>query len=126
MSQRSEDILNKCKAAAVIIAAVSGFVLGVLNWFKETKDPKAKAGYSELAQQVEGLAKDVQHLTETVKTQQDQLRDLQQWILYDSQRRGATVEGSEKKILKSFKTQKPVPMPAPRKPPKWEALQKGN
>lgn len=122
MTTKSEDVLNRCKGAAVIITACAGLLLGVLNWFKEVRDPKAKAGYQEVTKQVDDVNKDMHSLADTVKAQQEMISALQQWILFQKvQQVAAPIEN---KIRKAFSAPKRVAMPAPRaKAPKWDALQ---
>lgn len=126
---KSEDILNRCKAAAVLVTAVGGFGLGILNFFKEETQAKkalaqAKTGYAELAHQVEATSKDIQHLAESVKDFQERIRSLETWVLYERNRQGAMPGPAEDKIRRFYKAPKSVAMPAPRKPLNWDVLQK--
>ena len=114
----------KCKGAAVIITALTGLTLGVLNWFKDTRDPRVKVGYQELAKQVENLSGDVQKLATSIKTQGEEIAAVQNWIIVERDKRTAVPSPAVAKIMKTVKARKPEPpMPPPRKPASWEHLQ---
>lgn len=117
--------LAKCKGIAAIISVVTALVLGVLNWFKDAKDPRVKVGYQELSKQLEGLSGDIQKLAATARTQGEEISTIQNWIINEKDRRGAEPGPAAKKILKSVKTAKPPAMPAPpsRKPATWDQVQ---
>jgi len=132
MNPKSEELLARCKAIAILVTALGGFGLGILNFivFKEETQAKralaqAKAGYSELAHQVEATSKDIQHLAESIKDLQERIRSVETWLLYERNLRGSLPGPTENKIRRRYKTQqKPIPMPAPRKPTNWDALQR--
>lgn len=114
----------KCKGAAVLITALTGLVLGILNWFKEVRDPNVKIGYQELAKQVEGLSRDVQTLASSMRTQAEEISTIQNWIIKERDVRGALPGPAVTKILKAVKVNKPLPpAPPPRKPARWDQLQ---
>jgi uncharacterized protein YsxB (DUF464 family) len=108
----------KCKGIAVVLAAISGLTLGVLNWFKETRDPNVKVSYQELAKQVEGLSGDVQRLAKALRQQADEIATIQNWILDAANR-------PSRPVAIVAPTGRPSSMPAPpsRKPPTWDKLQ---
>lgn len=114
----------KCKGIAVVVAAVSGLILGLLNWFKEVRDPNVKVGYQELAKQVENVSGDVQKLAATVRVQAEEISTIQNWIINERDKRGALPGPAVTKILKTIKAAKPAP-PAPptRKPAPWTQVQ---
>lgn len=111
----------KCKGIAVVVAAVSGLVLGVLNWFKETRDPKAKSGYEEVAKQVESMSEDVKKLSAVAKQQAEQISTVQNWIISEGSRRTApspTLNKIEQQVVSVPK----LPAPPIRKLKPWEGL----
>jgi hypothetical protein len=132
----------KCKGAAVIITALTGLVLGVLNWFKDVRDPRVKVGYEELSKQVVGLSSDVQKLATAVRLQAEEISTIQNWIISEQHKpappvrpiRPGTGPGTDAarpspevaKIMKSVKAAKaakPAPAPPTRKPASWEQVQ---
>lgn len=115
---------TKCKGYAVLITALTGLVLGVLNWFKEVRDPRVKTGYQELAKQVESLSGDVQKLATAVRTQGEEVAAIQNWIITERDKRSAAPGPAVAKIMKTVKARKPTPPPPPsRKPATWDKVQ---
>lgn len=112
----------KCKGVAVIVAAISGLVLGVLNWFKETRDPKAKSGYEEVAKQVESMSEDIKKLSAVAKQQAEQISTIQNWIISEGSRR-ATPSPTLNKIERQVVTAPKLPAPPIRRLKPWSGLQ---
>lgn len=120
----SNAFFLKCKGIAVLLAAVSGLVLGILNWFKETRDPNVKAGYQELAKQVEGLSGDVQNLATVVRVQAEEISTIQNWIINERGKSNEKPGPAAAKILRTVKMARPVtPAPPARKPAPWTQVQ---
>jgi hypothetical protein len=117
--------LAKCKGAAVIITAVTGLVLGVLNHFREVRDPRVKDSYTELSKQVQLVSKDVQKLDEAMRHQQEQIDALMGYAL---QSKADEVKvAAAKTRLKAVVVHRPQ---APAKPPlrspeSWNKVSKG-
>jgi hypothetical protein len=121
---RGKAFLDKCKGVATILAAITALVLGILNWFKDVRDPRVKVGYQELAKQVENLSGDTQKLSKVVRQQAEEISTIQNWIIRESAAIGALPGSSVTKILKSTKMSRlPITAPPARKPVAWDVLQ---
>jgi len=114
----------KCKGVAVVLTAITALVLGVLNWFKETRDPTVKVSYQELSKQVEGLSGDIQKLAATVRTQAEEISTIQNWIITERNRNSTQPGPATLKIMKMVKSAKEPPAPPPRAPAPWIQVQK--
>jgi len=121
-TETSNTFLLHCKGIAVVIAAVSGLTLGVLNWFKEVHDPRAKVGYQESAKQVEALSRDVRTLVNTVQQQAEEISTIQNWIIYERDRRGAQPSPTLLKLQKQKLSRPHVAQPPIRRLNTWDAL----
>lgn len=111
----------KCKGYAVIITALTGLVLGILNHFREVRDPRVKASYQELSKQMELVSKDVKNVAAIVQNQQQEIQTLMQYILrYKAPQNEPEAKEVIKKIME--KKLKAVIPPAPpvRKAPSLE------
>ena len=123
---KGKAFLDKCKGIAAVLAVLVSLVIGVLNWFKETRDPKAKAGYQETSQQMEKLSLDLRKLSDVVRQQAEEINTIQNWIISDRDKHGVLPSPAMVKIVKQTKvglSVKATPPPI-RKPVKWEALRK--
>lgn len=112
---KGKAFLSKCKGIATVIAAVSALILGTLNWFKEARDPRVQAGYSELAKQVEALSKDVRVLAELQKRDQEAVTAIQNWILYERTPHGAAPTSSISRMRDQLKAQPEIKLPPVRR-----------
>lgn len=111
----------KCKGAAVIITAVTGLVLGVLNHFREVRDPRVKASYQELSQQLELVSKDVKNVAATVQNQQQEIQVLMQYILrYKAPLNEPEAKDVIKKLFEKKMKATAPPAPPVRKAPSLE------
>lgn len=119
----SNAFFVKCKGIAVILAAISGLTLGILNWFKEVRDPIAKSGYQETSQQMEKLSLDLRKLADVVRQQAEEINTIQNWIINERDKRGALPSPTMVKIVKQTKARLTVVAPPVRKPEPWEGLQ---
>lgn len=112
----------RCKGVAIVLAALSGLILGILNWFKEVRDPRAKVGYQELAKQVENLSLDLKKTADTFKQQGEEIATVQNWIIYERDRRGTPLSAAVIKIQKQTKVRPKSAPPPVRTPKRWENL----
>jgi len=119
----NNTFVMRCKGIAVVLAALSGLLLGILNWFKEVRDPRAKVGYQELAKQVENLSLDLKKTTDILKQQGDEIATVQNWIIYERDRRGTSPSAAITKIQKQTKVRTKSAPPPMRTPKRWENLQ---
>lgn len=141
---KSKAFLAKCRGAALIIGALSALILGVLNWFREARDPRVKVTYEELSKQVVGLSGDMQKLAATLRTQAEEISTIQNWIISEQSKpkpppvrpgrvgsptgAGGGVAAAKPgpdvaKMIKSMKAAKPAPAPPHRAPPSWDKVQ---
>lgn len=109
--------LQKCKGAAIILTAVTGLALGILNHFKETRDPRLKPGYQELGDQVVLLSKDIQRLSQELIHHQEEIGMLQQLVLYSlGETKGSHAVKAMAEVRRVQKKGKVLVMPPARKP----------
>lgn len=114
----------KCKGAALLITAVSGLVLGLLNWFKEVRDPRVKTAYQELSKSVENLSNDTRKLTDLVRQQGEEISTLQNWVIHERDRRNAAPSATMLRIQAQTKSRPKITLPPVRKPEAWDQVQK--
>lgn len=111
-----------CRGIAVVLAAVSGLVLGLLNWFKEVRDPRAKVGYQEIAKQLEALSSDLRKLADTTHRQGEEIATIQNWIINERDKRGVQPSSTLIKMHKQVLSRAKVVQPPARKLEAWEGL----
>jgi hypothetical protein len=113
---------HKAKGIAVVVTAVSGLIIGILGFMRDTRDPRARAGYEETADKVTTLSHDVQKLAETVKQQATEISTLQNWVL--NRHAGGVSVAPLAKIMTQQIARPRVTVPPKRAPKSWDALTK--
>lgn len=111
--------LARCKGYGIILTAVTGLALGILNHFREVRDPRVKTSYEEVARVSEGVSKDIRALADTVRQQQEAINNIQNYLL--SEKRTPTQPPTPKTKLKP-PAKMELRAPPIRRPMKWDKL----
>jgi hypothetical protein len=80
---RGKAVWLKCKGAAVVITALTGLIFGIINHFKEIRDPRVSLSHQELAKKVELVSRDLKNVSSVVEDQQEETRLILKYVLRD-------------------------------------------
>jgi hypothetical protein len=117
---KGNAFLTKCKGIAVVITAVGGLVIGLLSYFKESKDPRVKVSYEELSKSINDLSRDFKALSDAARLQQQQIADIQNFLLYHRDHAPAAAAAAAKRLIKPRTSA--IPKAAPRALKKWDSI----